>query len=128
MISSVTFHPFLSHFPTALFVAGICLLWLSRKRGDPRLQSAASFNFSIGLLMAALAALSGMVSADINLRTNVEIEGHQGYSMLCVVLYGFCAGFSYTKPYSSSAMAFYAINALAVGASVWSGYSLVFQN
>ena len=126
MISSVTFHPFISHFPTALFVAGLCLLWLSRKRNEPLLQSAASFNFSIGLLMAVLATLTGMVSADINLRTNVEIEGHQGYSMLCVVLYGFCAGFSYTKPYSSSAIAFYAFNVLTLSASVYSGYSLVF--
>ena len=126
MISSVTFHPFLSHFPTALFGAGILLLWLSYKKGNPRLQSAASFNLSIGFLMSVIATLSGMISADINLKTNTEIEGHQGYSMLCVVLYGFCTGYSYTNPYSSSAKTFYVVNTLAVGASVWSGYSLVF--
>tara|TARA_B100000686_G_C16798182_1_gene983980 strand:- start:4745 stop:5095 length:351 start_codon:yes stop_codon:yes gene_type:complete len=116
----------MSHFPTALFFAGLCLLWLSRKRDDPRLLSAASFNFSIGLLMTVLAALTGMVSADINLRTNAEIEGHQGYSMLSAILYGFCAGFSYTKPFSSFALGFYASNALVLGASVYTGYSLVF--
>ena len=76
--------------------------------------------------MAVLAALSGMVSADINLRTNVEIESHQGYSMLCVILYGFCAGFSYTKPFSSFALTFYVSNVLVLGASVYTGYSLVF--
>ena len=127
MVSSVTFHPFLSHFPTALFIAGICLLALSRKRDDPRLAAAASFNFSIGLLMAVLAALSGMVSADINLRTNVEIEGHQGYSSLLVILYGFCTGFSYTQTYSATAVVCYSLNLIVLGASIYSGYLLVFS-
>ena len=127
MVSSVTFHPFLSHFPTALFVAGTFLLVLSRKKGELELVKVASFNFSIGLLMAVLAALSGMVSADINLRTNVEIEGHQGYSSLLVILYGFCTGFSYTQPYSTTAIICYSLNSLVLGASVYSGFLLVFS-
>ena len=91
------------------------------------MAAAASFNFSIGLLMAVLAALSGMVSADINLRTNVEIEGHQGYSLLLVILYGFCTGYSYTQAYSNTALIFYTVNLLMLIASVYSGYLLVFK-
>ena len=127
MLSSVTFHPFLSHFPTALFISGIFLLVLSRKTDNLQLSAAASFNFSIGLLMAVLAALSGMVSADINLRTNLEIQSHQGYSLLFVILYGFCAGFSYTQTFSTTAIIFYTLNLVALGASMYSGYLLVFQ-
>ena len=126
MVSSVTFHPFISHFPTALLIAGICLLILSRRRADPQLAAAASFNFSIGLLMVVLASLSGLVSADINLRPNVEIECHQGYSLLSVIFYGLCTGFSYTKAFSSTAIIFYSLSFLFLFASVYSGYLLVF--
>ena len=127
MVSSVTFHPFLSHFPLALFIAGAYLLVLSIKRNEPRLINVASFNFSIGLLMTVLATLSGMVSADINLRSNVEIESHQGYSFLLVILYAFSTGFSYTKTYATTAIICYILNLFVLGASVYSGFLLVFS-
>ncbi len=93
MVSSVSFHPFISHFPPALFVAGLALLFLSKKKNDSKLGSAASFNLSLGLLAAVVASFSGMMSLDISLRTTVDVEGHQGYSVLFTVLYGFVVGY-----------------------------------
>ena len=104
MISTVTFHPFISHFPTALFVAGLALLFLARRKDNPRYASAASFNFSIGFLAAFLADFSGMVSVDIGLMSTVDVQGHQGYSFLFTVLYGFCTAYSYSKAYSRTAL------------------------
>ncbi len=90
--------------------------------------SAANFNFSIGLLILALAALSGMVSADLDLRTTVEIEAHQGYSLLAAVFYAFSAGYSYVKAFSKTAFIFYGITLLSLLASVYSGYLLTFDS
>lgn len=127
MLSSVTFHPFISHFPIALFVAGVGLLALGHKKNEPRWVAAASINFSMGFLMAALAALTGMVSADLNLRPSAEIQGHQGYSVAFVILYGFCTAYSYIKAFSSTAVIFYCLTLLAMCASAYSGYLLVFH-
>ena len=125
MISSVTFHPFISHFPPALFVAGLALLFLSKKRNDPKLGSAASFNFSLGLMAAVVASFSGMVSVDINLRTTIDVEGHQGYSFLFTVLYGFVTGYSYTNSFSKTAQGFYIVGLLTMFICLFSGYQLV---
>ncbi|MFQ5715488.1 MAG: DUF2231 domain-containing protein [Nitrospinales bacterium] len=127
MISSVTFHPFISHFPTALFVAGICLLVLANKRENPGLTAAASFNFSAGFLMSVLATITGLVSSDLNLRTTVEIQGHQGFSLAFVFFYGFSAAYSYIRAFSNTAIIYYCLTFLAMCASVYSGYLLVFD-
>ncbi len=126
MISTVSFHPFISHFPSALFVAGLGLLYLAWKKGNPVYRAAGSFNLSLGLLAAVLADFSGMLSADLGLKTTVEVEGHQGYSFLFTVLYGFAVGFSYTRPYSRTALWIYGSGLLALMASAYSGYLLVF--
>jgi len=126
MISSVSFHPFISHFPPSLFVAGVALLFLARRKNQPIYQTAGSFNLSLGLLAAVLADFSGLLSTDLGLRTSVEVEGHQGYSFLFTILYGFCTGYSYTQPYSRTAYLLYASGLIALVASAWSGYLLVF--
>ena len=74
MISSVSFHPFISHFPPSLFVAGVALLFLARRKNQPIYQTAGSFNLSLGLLAAVLADFSGLLSTDLGLRTSVEVE------------------------------------------------------
>ena len=125
MISSVTFHPFISHFPPALLVAGLALLYLSNKRKDPKLGFAASFNFSLGLMAAVVASFSGMVSVDINLLTTIDVEGHQGYSFLFTVLYGFVTGYSYTNSFSKTAQGFYIVGLLTMFICLFSGYQLV---
>ena len=125
MISSVTFHPFISHFPPALFVAGLALLYLSNKRKDPKLGFAASFNLSLGLMAAVVASFSGMVSVDIDLRTTIDVEGHQGYSFLFTVLYGFVTGYSYTNSFSKTAQGFYIFGLLTMFICLFSGYQLV---
>lgn len=126
MISSVSFHPFISHFPPSLFVAGVLLLFLSKKKNKPIYKTAGSFNLSLGLLAAVMADFSGMLSTDLGLRTAVEVEGHQGYSFLFTILYGFCTGYSYTQPYSRTARTLYGCGLLAMAATAWSGYRLVF--
>ena len=128
MISSVTFHPFFSHFPLPLFIAGIWLLWLSKKRQNPKLVPAASFNFSIGLLILMLAGLSGMISSDLDLRTTIEIEAHQGYSLLAAIFYVFSASYSYVKAFSKAAFIFYGMTFFSLIASVYSGYLLTFHS
>jgi uncharacterized membrane protein len=125
MISTVSFHPFISHFPPALFVAGLFLLFLARK-SDEKLKSAGAFNLSLGLLAAVVACFSGMVSVDINLRTVVDVEGHQGYAFLFTVLYGFSAGYAYTNTFSRTAVGYYIAGLLAMGICLFSGYQLVF--
>ena len=107
MISSVTFHPFISHFPPALFVAGLALLFLAHKKNDEKLKAAGAFNLSLGLLAAVVADFSGMVSVDINLLTVVAVEGHQGYSFLFTILYGFSAGYAYTNTSVNPGEGFY---------------------
>ena len=126
MISTVSFHPFLSHFPPALFVAGLLLLFLAHKKNDEKLKSAGAFNLSLGLLAAVVACFSGMVSVDINLRTVVDVEGHQGYAFLFTVLYGFSAGYAYTNTFSRTAVGYYIAGFLAMGICLFSGYQLVF--
>ena len=126
IISSVSFHPFISHFPPALFVAGLLLLYLSHKRNDQKLKSAGAFNLSLGLLAAVVADFSGMVSVDINLRTVVDVEGHQGYAFLFTILYGFSAGYAYTNTFNKTAVGFYMAGLLAMGICLFSGYQLVF--
>ncbi|MEC7640854.1 MAG: DUF2231 domain-containing protein [Nitrospinota bacterium] len=127
MISSVTFHPFISHFPIALLLAGFWLLVTAYLKKDDQKKAAASFNLSIGFLMSVLAALTGMVSTDIELRTAEEVAGHQGYSFLLVIGYGFCAGYVYIKAFSSAALLSYGMTLLAMCASAWTGYALVFH-
>lgn len=127
MISSVTFHPFISHFPIALLVAGIWLMVSAYKKKDDRLKAAAAFNFSIGFLMSILAALTGMISTDLDLRTAEEVAGHQGYSFLLIIGYGFCAAYAYIKAFSSAALLSYGLTLLAMCASAWTGYALVFH-
>ena len=126
MISTVSFHPFISHFPPALFVAGLLLLFLAHKKNDVKLKSTGAFNLSLGLLAAVVACFSGMVSVDINLRTVVDVEGHQGYAFLFTVLYGFCAGYAYTNTFSRTAVGYYIAGLLAMVICLFSGYQLVF--
>ena len=126
MISTVSFHPFISHFPPALFVAGLLLLFLALKKNDGTLQSAGAFNLSLGLLAAVVACFSGMVSVDINLRTVFDVEGHQGYAFLFTVLYGFSASYAYTNTFSRTAVGYYIAGFLAMGICLFSGYQLVF--
>ncbi len=128
MLSSISLHPFISHFPIALFVAGLALLFLAHKKKNPLYQSAASFNLSLGLLSAVLADFTGMLSSDIGLRTVLEVEGHQGYSFLFTVLYGFATMYSYTSAYSRMALVYYTVGGLSLLACAWSGYQLVFQS
>ncbi|PIQ98062.1 MAG: hypothetical protein COV67_00935 [Nitrospinae bacterium CG11_big_fil_rev_8_21_14_0_20_56_8] len=127
MISTVSFHPFISHLPIALFVAALGLLYLARWKNNPVYAQAAAFNFSMGFLAAILANFTGMVSADLALRTTVEVESHQGYSFLFTVLYGFCTGYSYTRVYTRLALGIYAATLVTLCASAYSGYLLVFR-
>jgi hypothetical protein len=90
--------------------------------------SAANFNFSMGLLILALSALSGMVSSDLDLRTTIEIEAHQGYSLLAAIFYAFSAGYSYVKAFSKAAFIFYGLTLLSLIASIYSGYLLTFYS
>ena len=126
MVSSVSFHPFISHFPPALFVAGLALLFLAKKRNDQKLNSAASFNLSLGLLAAVVASFSGMMSVDISLRTTADVEGHQGYSFLFTILYGFSVGYSYTNSFSKTAQGFYIVGLVTMCICLFTGYQLVF--
>jgi uncharacterized membrane protein len=126
MISTVSFHPFISHFPPALFVAGLLLLFLAHKKNDEKIKSAGAFNLSLGLLAAVVACFSGMVSVDINLRTVVDIEGHQGYAFFFTVLYGFSTGYAYTNTFSRTAVGYYIAGLMAMGVCLFSGYQLVF--
>jgi len=128
MLSSVSFHPFISHFPIALLVAGVWLVASARRTGEDWRVAAASFNFSVGFLMSVLAVLTGMVSTDLALRTAEEVAGHQGYSFLLVIGYGFCAAYSYIRVFSSTAVMYYGLTLLAMCASAWSGYALVFHS
>lgn len=126
MISTISFHPFISHFPAALLTAGLLLLFFAHRKGKPGDNGAASFNLSMGFIAAIMADFSGLISVDVTSRTTVEVLGHQGYSFLATVLFGFCLGWSYTKPFSRTALYFYAACVLALLASIYSGYQLVF--
>ena len=126
MITTVSFHPFISHFPPALFVAGLLLLFLAQKNNNEKLKFAGAFNLSLGLLAAVVACFSGMVSVDINLRTVVDVEGHQGYAFLFTVLYGFSSSYAYTNTFSRTAIGYYIAGLLAMGICLFSGYQLVF--
>ena len=126
MLSSISFHPFISHFPPALFVAGLALLFLAKKQNNPKLNSAASFNLSLGLLAAVVSSFSGMMSVDLNLLTTIDVEGHQGYSFLFTVLYGFVVGYSYTNSFSKTAQGFYIVGLLTMCVCLFTGYQLVF--
>ena len=126
MLSTVSFHPFISHFPAALLLAGLALTYLAHKKDSSKYRAAANFNFSMGFLAAVLAVFSGLLSTDLNLKTTLEVEGHQGYSFLFTVLLGFCTGYSYTRPYSRTALWYYTFASIALLACIYSGYSLVF--
>ncbi|HIE42218.1 MAG TPA: hypothetical protein EYP95_03115 [Nitrospinaceae bacterium] len=127
MISSVTFHPFISHFSPALFIAGLALLFFAHKNNDDKLKAAGAFNLSLCLLASVVADFSGMVSVDINLLTVVTVEGHQGYSFLFTILVGFSAGYAYTNTYSRTALGYYIAGILIMGICLFSGYQLVFM-
>ena len=126
MISTISFHPFIPHFPLALLVGGLVLLFLAHKKREFNNTGAASFNLSMGFIAALMANFSGMISVDITSRTSVEVLGHQGYSFLATVLFGFCLGWSYIRPFSRTAVLFYAACVLAMLTSIYSGYQLVF--
>lgn len=127
MISTPSLHPFFSHFPFALFVAGLILLYLGQRRNQPHLLGAASLNFTFGLLAAVLASLTGMLAADLQLRPVAEVEGHQGFAFGLVVLFAICTVYSYTARWSHPARWFYFFNFLMGCATLYSGYALVFQ-
>ena len=127
MSSSISFHPFISHFPIALFVAGICLLGLAYIRDDARKAAAACINVAMGFLTAVLAVFSGLLSSDLGMRSTVEVQSHQGFSFAFVVLYAFCTAYAYIKAFSGAAIIFYGLNFLALCASAYSGYALAFH-
>ena len=127
MISSVSFHPFISSFPIALLFAGLLLLYLAYKRGKKDNTEAASFNLSMGFIAALMADFSGMISVDMTSLTTVEALGHQGYSFLVTVLFGLALGWSYIQPFSKTALFIYIVCAITMLASVFSGYQLVFS-
>ena len=83
---------------------------------------------SLGLLAAVVADFSGMVSVDINLRSVVDVEGHQGYAFLFTLLYGFSSGYAYTNSFSKNAVGFYIAGLMAMGICLFSGYQLVFSS
>ena len=101
MLSTPTLHPFLSHFPTALLVAGLLMLAFAKRRNDDRLTQGAALNLSLGLLAAVLAVLSGMFAADLGMWPTVDTEGHQGYSFALILLYVICTVYVYTNPFNS---------------------------
>ena len=127
MISSVSFHPFLSSLPIALLFSGLLLLFLAYKRKELNNTGVASFNLSMGFIAALMADFSGMISVDIHSWNTVTILSHQGYSFLATVLFGFALGWSYTQPFSKTALFIYIMCALAMFTSVFSGYQLVFS-
>ena len=126
MISPNAIHPVVSHFPIALYVSGLLLVCLGRRKSRPVWSAAGSLNLGFGLLTIILATFTGLFSADFGLRTTEEIEGHQGYSFLAVILFVICTAYSYTRTFSTAALIFYLCNLLALCASVYSGYLLVF--
>ena len=71
------------------------LLFLAHKKGIFDNTGAASFNLSMGFIAALMASFSGMISVDVSSRTSVEVLGHQGYSFLATVLFGFCLGWDF---------------------------------
>ena len=127
MISSVSFHPFISSLPLALLFSGLLLVLLAYKKGERSNTGVASFNLSMGFIAALMADFSGMISVDIHSWDTATILGHQGYSFLVTVLFGFAVGWSYTQPFSTTALLIYIMCALAMLASVFSGYQLVFS-
>lgn len=126
MISPDAIHPFTSHFPIALYTAGILMLYLGRGKSRPVWIAAGSINLSFGLLATIMAVFTGLFSADIGLLSTEEIESHQGWSFLTVILFAICVIFSYTRTFSSGALTFYIGNFLVLGACIYSGYILVF--
>ncbi len=116
----------MSHFPPALFIAGLALLYLAHKKNNEKLKAAGAFNLSLGFLAAVAANFSGMVSVDINLFAVVDVEGHQGYSFLFTILYGFSTGYAYTSTFSKTAVGYYMAGLLTMGICLFSGYQLVF--
>jgi len=103
------------------------LLFLAYKRGKNDNTEAASFNLSMGFIAALMADFSGMISVDINSWNTVAVLGHQGYSFLVTVLFGFALGLSYIQPFSKNALFVYIVCVIAMLASVFSGYQLVFS-
>ncbi len=127
MISSVSFHPFISSLPIALLFSGLLLLLLAHKRRESKNTGVASFNLSMGFIAALMADFSGMISVDIHSWSTVTILPHQGYSFLVTVLFGFAVGWSYTQPFSKTALFIYVMCTLGMLACVYSGYQLVFS-
>ena len=127
MISSVSFHPFISSLPIALFFSGLLLLLLAHRRRESNNTGVASFNLSMGFIAALMADFSGMISVDIHSWNTVTILSHQGYSFLVTVLFGFAVGWSYTQPFSKTALFIYIMCTLGMLACVYSGYQLVFS-
>ena len=107
--------------------AGLLLLFLAPKKGKRDDTGAASFNLSMGFIAALMADFSGMISVDMTPQSTVDVLGHQGYSFLVTALFAFALGWSYTKPFSSTALFIYLACTLAMLASVFSGYQLVFS-
>ena len=127
MISSVSFHPFISSLPIALLFSGLLFLSLAHRRREINNTGVASFNLSMGFIAALMADFSGMISVDIHSWNTVTILSHQGYSFLVTVLFGFAVGWSYTQPFSTTALLIYIMCTLGMLACVYSGYQLVFS-
>ena len=127
MISSVSFHPFISSLPIALLFSGLLFLLLAHIRRESNNTSVASFNLCMGFIAALMADFSGMISVDIHSWNTVTILSHQGYSFLVTVLFGFAVGWSYTQPFSKTALFIYIMCTLGMLACVYSGYQLVFS-
>ena len=90
------------------------------------MNSAASFNLSLGLLASVVASFSGMMSVDISLLSTAEVEVHQGYSFLFTIFYGFVVGYSYTNAFSKTAQGFYIVGLMTMCICLFTGYQLVF--
>ncbi|CCQ90160.1 membrane hypothetical protein [Nitrospina gracilis 3/211] len=128
MLSTPSLHPFLSHFPVALAMAGLLMMGFAKRRNDTQMVQAAAFNFSAALLMGVMAIFSGLFAVDLGQWPVVEVEGHQGYSFAFVIVTIICTIYSYTNALSRNAFFFYIANVLLMAATAYSGYLLVFHS
>src|SRR5262249_48196381 len=132
-IANHPIHPMLIVFPVACYVATVVMLFIHTGTHDVFWYRASMYSSSAGVIMAAVAAIPGLVDL-LNLPANSQAREtalrHAAFNVLALVFFAACAimliGNYHGGVYSDGAPLVVSILGLcAVAAAGWLGWQLV---
>ena len=126
-------HPMLIPFPVAFFVATLACDIAFWRSGNASWTTASSWLLSAGLVMAALAAVAGLIDVlgDARIRALREVWWHAGGNVLLVLIQAWSWYARYTEGAAAVVPKGLVLSLVAVGLMLftgWMGWQMVYRD